>query len=384
MPIGTSVHLTPRYDHADLLRPAAVAQLARDFGEFLPVRVTIGMPGGDVDVTRPAPFLGEGDADEALAYGRDPIGSTPMGVIEISEPATGTRGLAYVLPFAPPPNLRQATRTYLGRMLLAERSAEVLPDCAFFVRAVVDSTGLSPTASRESLVEDAALEHVREQLGAGIRRWVLELGLTAPHLLTQFVAVHELGLKSLVRHDEELARFITRWLTVETAHGSVRIGDLVERHRHIRYARTVDEFRQVAGIVPASEVLVNGGRRPHRRRVRRAGRLGLAHAAPCPDADAGGCTLGRTDPVGRVRGRDAVGRTAGCRGMVRTSAGAGRVRLGARCAGSRRSRRRARGRRAASAPARAADRRARVAGGVGHGRGAHAAACGDAAGSRAL
>ncbi|GAA2886676.1 HSP90 family protein [Microbacterium esteraromaticum] len=259
LPIGTSVHLTPRFEHADLLRPAAVRQLAQDFGEFLPVRVTVSMPGGDVDITRPAPFLGEGDADAALAYGRDLIGATPMDVIEISEPATGTRGLAYVLPFAPPPNLRQATRTYLGRMLLAERSTEVLPDWAFFVRAVVDSTGLSPTASRESLVDDTALEHVREQLGAGIRRWVLELGLTAPHLLTQFVAVHELGLKSLVRHDEELSRFITRWLTVETTHGSIRIGDLVERHRHIRYARTVDEFRQVAGIIPATEVLVNGG-----------------------------------------------------------------------------------------------------------------------------
>ena len=100
-------------------------------------------------------------------------------------------------------------------MLLDERSSDVLPEWAFFVRAVVDSTGLSPTASRESLVDDAALEHVREQLGAGIRRWVLELGLTAPHLLTQFVAVHELGLKSLVRHDDDLARFITRWLTVD-------------------------------------------------------------------------------------------------------------------------------------------------------------------------
>ncbi|HWU29436.1 MAG TPA: HSP90 family protein, partial [Microbacterium sp.] len=259
LPVGTSVHLAPRFDQADLLRPAAVRELARTFAEFLPVRVTVEMPGGDVEITRPAPFLGEGGPDAVAEYGRDLIGATPMDVIEISEPGTGTRGIAYVLPFAPPPNVRQATRMYLGRMLLAERAPDVLPDWAFFVRAVVDSQTLSPTASRESLVEDAALEHVREQLGAGIRRWVLELGLTAPHLLTQFVAVHELGLKSLVRHDEELARFITRWLTVETTHGTIRLGDLVERYPHVRYARTVDEFRQVAGIIPASEVLVNGG-----------------------------------------------------------------------------------------------------------------------------
>ncbi|WP_406249244.1 HSP90 family protein [Microbacterium sp. M] len=260
LPIGTSVHLIPRFDTDDLLRPAAVRELATVFGEFLPVRVVLETEGGDVDITRPAPFLdAASDPDAAVQYGRDLLGSSPLDVIELSEPATGTRGLAYVLPFAPPPGSRQATRMYLGRMLLSERADDVLPDWAFFVRAVVDSTGLAPTASRESLVEDAALERVREQLGAGIRRWILELGLREPHRLAQFVAIHEVGLKSLVRHDEELAAFITRWLTVETTHGSIRIGDLVERFGHLRYAQTVDEFRQVAGISPSAEVLVNGG-----------------------------------------------------------------------------------------------------------------------------
>lgn len=259
LPIGTSVHLVPRFDSDDLLRGPAVRELATTFAEFLPVRVVLETPGGDLDVTRPAPFLDETDPAEAREFGRDLIGAAPLDVIDVSDAATGTRGLAYVLPFAPPPSARQATRMYLGRMLLSENAADILPDWAFFVRAVIDSTGLSPTASRESLVEDPALERAREQLGAGIRRWVLELGLREPHRLAQFVAVHEVGLKSLVRHDEDLARFITRWLTVETTHGTMRLGDLVDRFPHIRYARTVDEFRQVAGIAQPSEVLVNGG-----------------------------------------------------------------------------------------------------------------------------
>ena len=260
LPIGTSVHLVPRFDADDLLRPAAVRELATTFAEFLPVRVTIDSPNGDVDVTRRPPFLDAADdVDGAVQYGRDLLGASPLDAIELTEPATGTRGLAYVLPYAPPPGARQATRMYLGRMLLGERVDDVLPEWAFFVRAVIDSTGLAPTASRESLVEDAALERVREQFGAGIRRWVLELALREPHRLAQFVAIHEVGLKSLVRHDEELARFITRWLTLETTHGTLRIGDLVERYPHVRFAQSVDEFRQVAGISPNSEVLVNGG-----------------------------------------------------------------------------------------------------------------------------
>ncbi|KAG4080600.1 hypothetical protein HA402_004126 [Bradysia odoriphaga] len=258
LPIGTSVHLVPRFDADELLRPAAVHELATTFGEFLPVRVTVDTPDGEVDITHDAPFLSD-DPAAAVQYGRELLGAGPLDVIELSEPATGTRGLAYVLPYAPPPGARQATRMYLGRMLLSERAWDVLPEWAFFVRAVVDSTGLAPTASRESLVEDSALEHVREQLGAGIRRWVLELGLREPHRLAQFVAVHEVGLKSLVRHDEELAHFISRWLTLETTHGTMRVGDLVERYPHIRFAQTVDEFRQVAGISPSDEVLVNGG-----------------------------------------------------------------------------------------------------------------------------
>lgn len=260
LPIGTSVHLKPRFDADELLRPAAVRELAATFAEFLPVRVTLESASGDIDITRHAPFLDAvDDIDGAVQYGRDLLGATPLDAIELHEPATGTRGLAYVLPYAPPPGARQATRMYLGRMLLGERVDDVLPEWAFFVRAVVDSTGLAPTASRESLVDDAALERVREQLGAGIRRWVLELGLREPHRLAQFVAVHEVGLKSLVRHDDELAQFITRWLTLETTHGTMRIGDLVERYPHVRFAQSVDEFRQVAGISPGSEVLVNGG-----------------------------------------------------------------------------------------------------------------------------
>jgi molecular chaperone HtpG len=260
LPIGTSVHLIPRFDAGDLLRAPAVRELAETFAEFLPVSVLLETGGGTASITHAAPFLAPREDPAAVVqYGRELIGATPLDVIELADAATGTRGVAYVLPFAPPPGARQATRMYLGRMLLSERADDVLPDWAFFVRAVIDSTGLNPTASREALVDDEALARVREELGAAIRRWVLELGLREPHRLAQFVAVHEVGLKSLIRHDEELARFITRWLTVETTHGTMSVGDLVERFDRIRYADTVDEFRQVAGISRPEQVLVNGG-----------------------------------------------------------------------------------------------------------------------------
>ena len=262
LPIGTSVHLSPRFDQAELLSTASVLSLAGTFGEFLPVPVRVDLPGGGSElITHDPSFLEpfELPSPELLAYGREVVGSAPFDVIELSAPGTGTRGVAFVLPFAPPPGARQANRVYLGRMLLSERVDDLLPDWAFFVRATVDSTGLSPTAGRESLVADEQLEYTREQLGAALRRWVMQLGITAPHRLAEFVSIHSIALKALVLHDDELARFITRWLPVETSLGLMSIDDLVRKHPTVRYAETLDEFRQIAGFARPGAPVVNGG-----------------------------------------------------------------------------------------------------------------------------
>ncbi|WP_433718915.1 HSP90 family protein [Microbacterium laevaniformans] len=259
IPVGTSVHLSPRAETRTLVETATVRELAETFAAYLPVTIVVDLPaGGEMTITTEPPFLAD-DRDARLAYGRDLIGAEPLDAIALSVPATLTRGVAYVLPYAPPPTGRQSTRVYLHRMLLTERADDILPDWAFFARAVIDSEGLHPTASRESLVDDDALEQTRRELGDGIRRWILELALHDPARLAQFVAIHEVALKSLVRHDDELARFIVRWLSVETTQGRLRIEELVRRYPHVRYTETVDEFRQVASVADTSGVLVDGG-----------------------------------------------------------------------------------------------------------------------------
>ncbi|MFL0564416.1 HSP90 family protein [Microbacterium sp. 179-I 1D1 NHS] len=259
IPVGTSVHLTPRSDTRALLGTSTIMELAETFGRYLPHAVVVDLPGGgETTVTEPAPFL-DGDLERQLAYGRELIGAEPLDVIPLHVPATQTRGVAFVLPFAPPPTARQTTRVYLRRMLLTERADELLPTWAFFARAVVDSGSLHPTASRESLVDDDALEQTRQEIGEAIRRWILEVALQDPVRLAQFVSIHEVALKSLVRHDDELARFIVRWLSVETTAGRLRVEELARRFPTVRYAETVDEFRQVASMASTGGVLVNGG-----------------------------------------------------------------------------------------------------------------------------
>lgn len=263
--IGTEVSLVPRPDEAELCSAATVRDLAVGYAEYLPVPILVGTgDGAFTTVNRPPAFAASGAAREAgaaelRALGRELCGAEPFAAIELHAPSTGTRGTAFVLPAPPSPGARQASRVYLGGMLVDARSDALLPDWAFFVRAVVDTSGLRPTASREQLVDDEALEQTRQELGASIRGWVMRRALEAPGRLAEFVGVHHLGLKSLIVHDDELAGFITRWLTVETSIGPLTVDELVRRHPAIRYADTIDEFRQIAGIVPASRPVVNAG-----------------------------------------------------------------------------------------------------------------------------
>ncbi|MER5387659.1 HSP90 family protein [Saccharopolyspora sp. NPDC002686] len=265
--IGTEVRLSPRPDDAALLAPEKVLRLARRFGRYLPVEVRVRRTDDAWDTANElALFLPqERPADERSAaaaleeFGEELIQHRPLETIELSVPATGTQGVAYVLPYAPPPGARRSGELYLGRMLLGEDLSELLPEWAHFVRCVINTEGLHPTASREQLVADEALEYTREEIGKALRRWIVQQATTRPARFERFVAVHDLGLKSMAVHDDDLAAAVLPWLTVETSVGRMTVHDYLEQSRHVRYVETVDEFRQIAAVVPTEHPVINGG-----------------------------------------------------------------------------------------------------------------------------
>jgi molecular chaperone HtpG len=260
VPVGTSVHLHPRFDGTELLSPAAVAELASQFGRYLPVPVRVGPAGGGEVINQPAVFADQNaSAAEVNQFGRELLGADPLDSFPLTCPETGSRGLAFVLPFAPSPGARQATQLYLGRMLVSTHVDGILPEWAFFVRACVNSTGLTPTASREAIVEDFSLEVTRQAFGEAIRHWLVRAATADQYQLGRFLAVHERAIKQLVPHDPELAKIMTGHLHLETSIGRRPVNQLVKDHPRVRYTETVDEFRQVVGISGDRGVIVNGG-----------------------------------------------------------------------------------------------------------------------------
>ncbi|MGK9147442.1 HSP90 family protein [Plantibacter flavus] len=267
-PIGSEVVLVPRdggpQHDGSLLAHGAVLGSATAYGRFLDLDVDVVDPAHPDRPTRinVAPVFRSASStprEDLLAFGEELLGTRPFEAIEIVVPGTGTRGTAFVLPTPPPPGARQASRVYLGGMLLSEQIDDLLPDWAFFVRCIVDTTGLHPTASREQLVQDESLEFTREAIGAALRRWILDLARSRPHRLQEFIGIHQLGIKAIAVHDDDLASAVVRWLPIETSAGTVTIEEHLERTSTVRYTATRDEFRQIAAVVDPSSPIVNAG-----------------------------------------------------------------------------------------------------------------------------
>lgn len=268
LPVGTTTHLTPRPDERRLLTEDAVVRAAAEYGRYLPVEVTV----EGVRRTRVTadPVFADGvDKPTRLAAGRARLGRSPFDVIDLAGPdSPGLQGVAYVLPTPQAPHMTRQHSVYVNRMLVAHGPTPLLPTWAFFVECEINSTDLSPTASRESLVEDAALAATREHIGRRIREWLLTTARTAPHRLREFTAVHDLALRQLCVSDEELAATVLQFLGFETTEGrltATEIVDLVrESGRELKITRNLDDFRQIDSLTPpnptaSTPVVINGG-----------------------------------------------------------------------------------------------------------------------------
>ncbi|NUS17575.1 MAG: HSP90 family protein [Streptomyces sp.] len=259
---GTTVHLTARPGAGEWLESGRVTELARDFGALLPYDVRVD---GTAVTERPPvwerAYPGPGARRAELArHCRRTFGFSPLDCIDLDVPVAGLRGVAYVLPSSVSPAQRAGHRVHLKGMLVTEHAAELLPEWAFFVRCVIDTDSLRPTASREHLYADETLAAVRDALGDRIKEWMTALAAGDPERLTHFLAVHHLGVKTLARHDPALLRVMLPWLPFETTDGRLPLDEFAGRHPVVHFTRTVEEYRQVAGIAAAQGIgVVNGG-----------------------------------------------------------------------------------------------------------------------------
>lgn len=261
LPFGTTVTLSAAHESDSLLEESVVLELAKTFAEFLPLPLDVRGATGTTSLGRQAPFLDPLRNQETvvLDYGTEIIGQEPLAAIPLDVRGTGTSGVAYVLPYAPPPGAAATARVYLSRMLLSERMPDLLPAWASFVHAVVSTDYLTPTASREQLIANEGLQDTQEGIGRAITAWVQQQAENDPQSLAELVSVHHMSLRQMAIHYNELGAVLIPMLPVETSAGYMSIGDYLEITSEVRYVQSIDEYRQVASIVSPERPVINAG-----------------------------------------------------------------------------------------------------------------------------
>lgn len=262
-PIGTTVHLIPKPEMVEWFAADKVRELAAKFGALLPFPIVVSADGRDETINEVPPwrrrFESASEAREAsLEFGRRLLDSPIefFDVLPLKSKAGDVEGLAYVLPYSPSPTAPAAHRVYLKDMLLSEKADNLLPRWAFFVTCVLNTNGLRPTASRESFYEDEALADARDMLGVALRNYLIDLQENDPVRLEALVALHYRAIKALAAQDDDLFALFIDLLPFETSMGRMKFGEIRQRHLEIRYAPSVDVFRQIAQVAAAQRMLV--------------------------------------------------------------------------------------------------------------------------------
>ena len=266
LPPGTEVWLTAKPGCEEHFDPERVAELAKNYGGLLPfpVRVVVGKVETVVNETG-APWRKKYQSEAArtrslLAFGRETFDTEFLDAIPLKSRAGKVEGVAFVLPYTATLAGKRAHRVYLKNMLLAESVDNLLPDWAFFVKAVVNADTLRPTAARESFYEDAALADAREELGECLREYLAGLAAKDPGKLDRILSLHALAIKGLAAEDDEFFRLVIDWLPFETSRGTMPFGEYRKLADPVQYAPTVDQFRQVSRVALAQgRVIVNAG-----------------------------------------------------------------------------------------------------------------------------
>lgn len=259
---GTQVYLKCKPGAEEYFERDRLVELAGYFGSLLPypVRVKAGRAVKCVNAEPPPwrrSFASASQRTKALLhYGQEVFGERFFDAVPLDLAAEGVDGVAYILNASPNATLKENHRIYLKSMFLNEKAGDLAPPWAFFVKFVLNSTKLRPNAAREGLQEDAIFEATRDAIGRKLRNYLIVLSEREPEKLTKLIALHDLTIRALAVDDDEFYRIVFDWLPVETTQGDMTLGEYRARFDILRYAPSMDQFRQIAQVAAAQKICV--------------------------------------------------------------------------------------------------------------------------------
>lgn len=260
--VGTTIYLKCKNGSEEYFTCDKIEELVQHYGLLLPVPIYLSSQGEETRLNmQVAPwdnnFL---SLDDNLDFGKYVFSEEFLDCIPIHSKSGGVKGFAYILSHKVLNNGKNNHRIYLKNMLLTENGGDLLPDWAFFVKCILNTTKLTPTASRENFYEDEILDRTREELGECIISHLSMLAKSDSRKLSDIINIHSLAIKSLAVEDDKIYREFIDYLTFPTSQGYKTGYELRTEYANIIYTYSIDKFRQMCSIFMAQDkLLVNAG-----------------------------------------------------------------------------------------------------------------------------
>jgi molecular chaperone HtpG len=249
--VGSSVTVRLRAGCEEFGSPERLAQLVTKYGCSLPVEVSLNIDGVEQHISSARPWLEGAEAGKAWLEAR---GVKPLGVEPVK--LGKTRGLLWFgtgAEFELP-----GVDVFVKGMPVAERMVGLLPKWAGFCGAVLDSTALMPTASREDLVRDEAFDKVAAGIEAQVLAWLQREGEAGSPAFHALLEQSPAALKSACIAYPTLRSVVGHLLRFETTAGALRWSEM---RAHVKAgvllaASSTRDFENARALTASRGVLV--------------------------------------------------------------------------------------------------------------------------------
>jgi molecular chaperone HtpG len=236
-PVGTRVtlHLAPRFE--ELSRAAPVRALLERYCGLLEVPIHCGS--GPAVNASPPPWREEDSGSSPLRRRREALefvrrfepGFEPLCTLPVEGgEGADVRGLIWIQDGATyGTSDNRNVSVFVRGMLINDDEHDLLPTWAGFVGAVLESDGLHPTASRESLQKDEAYQAVQERVREALVEGLRGLAGEQPATWRTVLRRHNEALLGASLCDPRLYELLCDELTVPTSQGDLPVATVLAR-----------------------------------------------------------------------------------------------------------------------------------------------------------
>ncbi|WHT40356.1 HSP90 family protein [Myroides sp. mNGS23_01] len=228
------------------------------YGSALPIEIKFIEQGEEEIISDGKPIWMNPNAskEELLAFGKEIFKTKFLDVFPIASAAGDIQGMAYVIPNKVNVTTSKEHKIFLKRMYLCDQATNLLPEWTSFVRCIMNSNSLQPTASRESLMNNALLIEAKKELTTCFKDYLKLLSVSNLDKLEQIISIHHLYIKSLAASDNEILKLFEDYLPFETNQGTLLFRDIRTNYGSIFYTPSLDDFRQIRRIAGSQKKLV--------------------------------------------------------------------------------------------------------------------------------